>query len=204
LKWIQFNNLPPQLLRFNMRAEPLYIMRLGEIIQVTSAETYVVRLADENFGCLGQFVSISTPDATIIGVITGITHSAKEDMVGYLSQDRKIKYQPYIEDYKNSYAVIHGLGRLSCVEDGGGDCGGVRYTIDKPPHLDDAVETAPRDDIVRFHTIQGRPGAAYLHALHDRLPLPVILNMIGELERAIPASSGMLNLVRRYAGQRMV
>lgn len=165
-------------------------MRLGEIIQVTAADTYLVKLADENSGFIGQFVSISTADAAIIGIITGVTHSVREDMLGYLSQDNKIKYQPYIEDYKNSYCIIHGLGRLS------GE-GGV-YTIDKPPHIDDPVKPASSDEIVRFHTIHGKPAAAYLHDLQDRLQLPVILSMIEQLERAIPESADMLHLVRRY------
>ena len=165
-------------------------MRLGDIIQVTSAETYIVKLDDENAGFLGQFASISTADAVIIGIVAGVSHSVREDMLGYLSQDKKIKYQPYIEDYKNSYCTVHGLGVLA---DGGGT-----YTIDKPPHIDDPVEPASRDEIVRFHTVGGRPCAPYLHDLKDRLQLPVILKMIEELEDAIPASDEMLGLVRKY------
>lgn len=165
-------------------------MQLGDIIQVSSADTYIVKLADENTGFIGQFVSISTSDNRIIGVVTGVAHSVREDMLGYLSQDKKIKYQPYIEDYKNSYATIHGLGRLS--DDG------CIYMIDKPPHIDDHVEPASSDEIVRFHTIHGKPGAAYMHAIKDRLQSPVIISMIEQLEAAIPDSANILHLVRRY------
>ncbi len=77
----------------------LHLMRLGDIIHVASADTYTVKLCDENCGFFGQFISISTSDATIIGVVTGVSHSVKDDMVGYLSQDKKVKYQPYFVDY---------------------------------------------------------------------------------------------------------
>ena len=166
-------------------------MQLGDIIQVSSADRYIVKLADEGFGFIGQFVSISTSDETIIGVITDVTHSVKDDMLGYLSQDKKIKYQPYIEDYKESYAIVHGLGRLS---DGGGT-----YSIDKPPHIDDSVKPSPHDEIARFHTVHGRPAAPYLHAMRDRLQPAAILRMIEQLEDAVPDSAGMLRLVGRYA-----
>ncbi len=167
-------------------------MRLGDIIHVASADTYTVKLCDENSGFAGQFVSISTSYATIIGVVTGVSHSVKEDMVGYLSQDKKIKYQPYIEDYKNSHCTVHGLGTLS---DGGG---GAVYAIDRPPHIDDPVKPASPDEIVRFHTAGGRPCAPYLHDLKDRLQSPVILKMIDETGGAVPESGKMLDLVRKY------
>jgi len=166
-------------------------MRLGDIIHVASADTYTVRLCDENSGFAGQFVSISTSDATIIGVVTGVSHSVKEDMVGYLSQDKKIKYQPYIEDYKNSYCTVHGLGTLS-------DGGGALYAIDMAPHIDDPVKPASPDEIVRFHTAGGRPCAPYLQDLKDRLHSPVILKMIDEIGDAVPESEKMLDLVRKY------
>ena len=168
-------------------------MRLGDIIHVASADTYTVKLCDENSGFAGQFVSILTSDTTIIGVVTGVSHSVKEDMVGYLSQDKKIKYQPYIEDYKNSYCTVHGLGTLS---DGGGD--GAVYAIDRSPHIDDPVKPASPDEIVRFHTAAGRPCAPYLHDLGDRLQSPVILKMLDEIRDAVPESEKMLDLVRKY------
>ena len=168
-------------------------MRLGDIIHVASADTYTVKLCDENVGFAGQFVSISTSGTTIIGVVTGVSHSVKEDMVGYLSQGKKIKYQPYIEDYKNSYCAVHGLGTLS---DGGGD--DAVYAVDRSPHIDDPVKPAAPDEIVRFHTTGKRPCAPYLHDLKDRLQSPVILKMIDEIRDAVPESEKMLDLVRKY------
>jgi hypothetical protein len=169
-------------------------MRLGDIIHVASADTYTVKLCDEDSGFAGQFVSISTSGATIIGVVAGVSHSVKEDMVGYLSQDKKIKYQPYIEDYKNSYCTVHGLGALL---DGGGG-GGAVYAIDRSPHIDDPVKPASSDEVVRFHTAGKRPCAPYLHDLKDRLQSPVILKMIDEIRDAVPESEKMLDLVRKY------
>ncbi|PXF60756.1 MAG: hypothetical protein C4B59_07990 [Candidatus Methanogaster sp.] len=160
---------------------------------MASADTYTVKLCDENSGFAGQFVSISMSDATIIGVVTGVSHSIREDMVGYISQDKKIKYQPYIEDYKNSYCTVHGLGTLS---DGDGD--GAVYAIDRSPHIDDPVKPASHDEIVRFHTAGKRPHAPYLHDLRDRLQSPVILKMIDEIRDAVPESEKMLDLVRKY------
>ena len=165
-------------------------MRLGDIIHVASADTYTVKLCDENVGFAGQFVSISMSDATIIGVVTGVSHSVKEDMVGYLSQDKKIKYQPYIEDYKNSYCTVHGLGTLSD--------GGAVYAINRSPHIDDPVKPASPNEIMRFHTTGKRPCAPYLHDLKDRLQSPVILKMIDEIRDAVPESEKMLDLVRKY------
>ncbi len=168
-------------------------MQLGDIIHVASADTYTVKLGDENGGFAGQFVLIPTSDATIIGVVTGVSHSVKEDMVGYLSQDKKIKYQPYIEDYKNSYCTVHGLGTLS---DGG--VGGTVYAIDRSPHIDDPVKPASPDEIVRFHTVGGRLCAPYLHDLKDRLQSYVILKMLDEIRDAVPESEKMLDIIRKY------
>ncbi|KAF5414738.1 MAG: hypothetical protein C5S48_07635 [Candidatus Methanogaster sp.] len=167
-------------------------MRLGDIIHVASADTYTVKLCDENSGFAGQFVSISTSYATIIGVVTGVSHSVKGDMVGYLPQDKKIKYQPYIEDYKNSYCIVYGLGTLS----DGGD--GAVYAIDKSPHIDDPVKPASPSEIVRFHTAGKKPCAPYLHDLKDQLQSPVILKMIDEIRNVVPESEKMLGLVRKY------
>jgi len=183
---------PPHVLKFNTDTGQLHLMRLGDIIHVASADTYTVKLGDENSGFAGQFVSISTSGTTIIGVVTGVAHSVKEDMVGYLSQDKKIKYQPYIEDYKNSYCTVHGLGTLS---DGGG---GAVYAIGRSPHIDDPVNPASPDEIVRFHTAGKRPCAPYLHNLKDQLQSHVILKMIDEIRDAVPESEKLLNLIRKY------
>ena len=168
-------------------------MRLGDIIEVSSADSYIAKLADEDRGFIGQFVSIPAKESVIIGVIAGLAHSVREEMLGFLSPDKKIKYQPYIEDYKNSYAIIRGLGRLP----GKGDETD-RYMIDKPPHIDDPVEPASHDEIVRFHTVHGKPGARYLHVMQDQLDAPVIMSMTKQIEAAIPESGDMLRLVRRY------
>ena len=168
-------------------------MRLGNIIEVSSADRYIAKLADEESGFIGRFVSMPAKESAIIGVITGLTHSVREELLGFLAPDEKVKYQPYIEDYKNSYAIIRGLGRLP---DSGDRAG--RYTIDKPPRIDDPVEPASRDEIVRFHTVQGKPGAPYLHAMRDVLDAPVIMSMTEQIEAAIPESGDMLHLVRRY------
>ena len=183
----------PHVLKFNTDICQLKLMRLGDIIHVASAETYTVKLGDENGGFAGQFVLISTSCETIIGVVTGVSHSVKEDMVGYLSQDKKIKYQPYIEDYKNSYCTVHGLGTLP---DDGVD--GAVYAIDKSPHIDDPVKPASPGEIMQFHTAGGRPCAPYLHDLKDRLQSQVILKMIDEIRDAVPESEKMLDLVRKY------
>ena len=169
------------------------IMRLGDIIEVLSADRYTVKLTGGEGGFIGRFVSVSAEDGVIIGVIIGLTHSVREEVLGFLAPDEKVKYQPYIEDYKKSYAIIRGLGRLS---DGGGRAGS--YVIDKPPRIDDPVEPASHDEIVRFHTVHGKPGAPYLRAMRDVLDAPVILSMTGQIEAAIPESGNMLHLVRRY------
>jgi hypothetical protein len=152
-------------------------MRLGDIIEVSSADRYIAKLTDEDSGFIGRFVSMPAKESAIIGVITGLTHSVREEMLGFLAPDEKVKYQPYIEDYKNSYAIIRGLGRLPD---------------------DDPVEPASRDEIVRFHTVHGKPGAPYLHATRDVLDAPVIVSMTEQIEAAIPESGDMLHLVRRY------
>ncbi len=168
-------------------------MRLGDIIEVSSVDRYTVKLTDDEGGFIGRFVSMPAKESAIIGVITGLTHSVREELLGFLAPDEKVKYQPYIEDYKNSYAIIRGLGRLP---DGGDRAG--RYTLDKPPRIDDPVEPASRDEIVRFHTVHGKPCAPYLHAIRDMLDVPVILSMTEQIEAVIPESGNMLHLVRRY------
>ena len=116
-------------------------MRLGDIIEVSSVDRYTVKLTDDEGGFIGRFVSMPAKESAIIGVITGLTHSVREEMLGFLAPDEKVKYQPYIEDYKNSYAIIRGLGRLP---DGGDRAG--RYTLDKPPRIDDPLPPSQNVD----------------------------------------------------------
>jgi len=165
-------------------------MVLGDIIRVEDANTYIVKIPpDSQKERIGRFVKIKKNDRIIVGVIKNITHSVREDLIPYIEPNMQPKYAPFNEDFRNSYYVVHGLGVIS---------NGVKYDIDSPPDVRDAVEILNPAELKEFHTSSGKPSVAYFHSNRDALDKNVLMRMVEQVEAQLPECSAMLKLVRKY------
>ncbi len=165
-------------------------MILGDIIKVEDANTYVVKIPpDSRKERIGRFVKIKKGSEIMVGVIKGITHSIREDLIPYIDPEMQPKYAPFNEDFRNSCYIIHGLGVMRD--------GIVKYGIDTAPDIRDAVEILSSDEIRDFHTINGKPSIAYFHTNRD-LDKEVLLSIAEQVEACCPECSAMLGLVRKH------
>lgn len=166
-------------------------MSLGDIIKVDDANTYLAKIPPESKKeRIGRFVKIRKEDLIIVGVIKNITHTIREDLIPYIEPQMQPKYAPFNEDFRNSYYLIHGLGKIQN--------GIVKYDIDSPPDIRDVVEILDPSEIRAFHTLNGKPCMAYLHSNMESLPKNVLLGMADQVETDYPECKAMLNLVRKY------
>jgi hypothetical protein len=166
-------------------------MTLGDIIKVEDANTYLAKIPpDAKKERIGTFIKIRKDEGIIVGVIKNITHTIREDLIPYIEPQMQPKYAPFNEDFRNSYYLIHGLGKIQN--------GIVKYDIDSPPDVRDVVETLDHDEIRAFHTLNGKPGMAYLHSNMASLPENVLLGMADQVETDYPECKEMLKPVRKY------
>ncbi len=166
-------------------------MILGDIIRVEDVNTYIVKIPpDARKERIGRFVKIKKDDGIIVGVIKNITHSIREDLIPYIEPDMQPKYAPFNEDFRSSYYVIFGLGRIQN--------GIVRYDIDSPPDVRDNIEILSPNELKEFHTINGRPSLAYFNSNRYALPKNVLLGMVDQVETQYPDCRAMFKLIRKY------
>lgn len=165
-------------------------MVIGDIIRVEDARTYVAKISpDVKKERIGSYIRIKKDDGLIIGVIKNITNSIREDLIPYISPELQPKYAPFNEDFRNSYYVLYGLGRIS---------GGIiKYDIDSPPDVRDNVEILSYEELRSFHTLDGKPCIAYFN-MNRELPVNVLFSMLDQVEAAYPECVPMLKLVRKY------
>lgn len=168
-------------------------MILGDVIRVEDANTYAVKIPpDSRKERIGKFVKIKKGSEIMVGVIKSITHSIKEELIPYIDPKMQPKYAPFNEDFRNSYYIIHGLGVMKD--------GVVKYGIDSPPEIRDAVEILSPDEIREFHTINGKPSIAYFNA-NEELDKKILLSIAEQVEVCCPECSAMLRLVRKHLGR---
>lgn len=164
---------------------------LGDIIRIEDANTYVVKIPpDAQKERTGRFVKIKKHDGIIVGVIKNIRHSIREDLIPYIEPDMQPKYAPFNEDFSNSYYIVHGLGIIRN--------GTVKYDVDTPPDVKNCIEILSPDELRAFHTINGKPSMAYLHANRELLDKKVILDIAEQVEAQYPECGAMLKLVKKY------
>ena len=163
---------------------------IANIIRVDDATTYVAKISpDVNKQSIGKLVKIRKEKSIIVGVIKNIVHSVKEELIPYIEPEMQPKYAPFHEDFRNSYYVIHGLGRIIDTE--------VRHDINSPPDIGDWVEVLTPDEIKRFHTINNKPSIAYFHANRE-LGKNILMSIAKQVEEQYPECRDMLKLVRKY------
>ncbi len=165
-------------------------MMIGNIIRVDDAVTYIAKIPpDAHKERVGRLVKITKKDEIIVGVIRNIVHSVKEELIPYIEPEMQPKYAPFNEDFRNSYYIIHGLGRIIDKE--------VRYDIDSPPDIGDKVDVLTPDEIKKFHTINNKPSIAYFHT-NKELGRNILMSITNQVEEQYPECKSMLKLVRKY------
>lgn len=171
-------------------------MVIGDIIRVENAQTYVAKIPpDVRKERIGTFIKIKKDDGLVIGVISNISNSIREDLIPYIDPAMQPKYAPFNEDFRNSYYFIHGLGTVHN--------GIVKYEINSPPDLGDNVELPDPGELKLFHTRDGKPSIAYFHANSDKLSRNVLISMTEHVEEQFPECKAMLKLVRKHIGSKL-
>ena len=95
-------------------------MKIGSIVQVRTFSEYVVKTpVDLNDGYLaasgippGTYVSVAAREGKVVGIVTNVLHSVKEDYLPYLPEGKQEVFLPYATDYRSSYLIITGLGNI--------------------------------------------------------------------------------------------
>jgi len=167
-------------------------MILGDIIRVEGNDTYIVKIPADGsiMEPLGKFVKINRKGDPVIGVIKGVIHGIREELLPYVAPEKQPKYLPYDEDFRESYYIIHGLGVLNAK--------GPVFRVDVAPRVKDPAEPLGRDEVRSFHYSNGKPSIAYFSKLKNVLGVNVLLSMIWQIEECLPESRGMLRLVRKH------
>jgi len=166
-------------------------MVIGDIIRVEDANTYLVKIPpDAQKERIGRMVKIENADEVIVGVIKNITHAIREELIPYIEPDKQPKYAPFNEDFRNSFYVVHGLGRIKN--------GIVSYDIDSPPDIRDKIELLSPEELREFHTRNGKPSVAYFHANKDALDKKILLCIADQVGAQMPECSAMLRLVKKH------
>ncbi len=166
-------------------------MVIGDIIRVEDANTYLVKIPpDAQKERIGRMVKIEKADEIIVGVIKNITHIIREELIPYIEPDKQPKYAPFNEDFRKSFYVVHGLGRIKN--------GIVSYDIDSPPDIRDKIELLSPEELREFHTRNGKPSVAYFHANKDALDKKILLCIADQVGAQMPECSAMLRLVKKH------
>ena len=161
-------------------------MKVGSIVQVKSFSEYTVKVpAEENDGYVpaskvpaGTFVSIRTAQGSVVGIVTGVQHEIREDVLPFLSEEKQEVFAPYMNDYRSSYLVIYGIGNMQ----------GTRpvQSLAFAPVVNDVVELMSREDIRAFHTPGGRPSFSYYRKLSSALDPDTLCCAIDRVSEAVP------------------
>jgi hypothetical protein len=156
---------------------------LGDIIAVEGINEYLVKVpaeaADGGGGCLdyglGCFVKVESGGRTVVGVISGVVRTIREELLPYLSPDKQPKYLPYSEDFRDNYYKVFALGELP----GEGE---PVYRLARAPSVRDVVMLMDEEEVSRFHTLDGKLSASYLNRCRDRLPPEALLGILDQGE----------------------
>lgn len=173
-------------------------MKVGSIVQVRSFSEYVAKVPpEENDGYVaaakvpaGTYVSIKTVQGSVIGIVTGIQHEIKEDVLPFLSEEKQEVFAPYVNDYRSSYLAIHGIGNLQGSN--------VLQSLAFAPVINDVVELMDNEGIRAFHTPGGRPSFSYYRKLSSALDAEILCCAIDHVALAVPECKPMLAALKKH------
>ena len=173
-------------------------MKVGAIVQVKSFCEYVVKVpleADDGYVPVsripaGAYVSIRSNDGYVVGIVTDVRHSIKEDYLPFLSQEKQDIFMPYASDYRSSYLVIRGIGNEHE--------GTVAQSLTFAPEVNDPVQTMEKDDIKNFHMQDGRPNFSYYKKISMSVDAAAICGAIDMLAESMPECKQMLKALKKH------
>ncbi|HTX43956.1 MAG TPA: hypothetical protein VMC61_04445 [Methanocella sp.] len=173
-------------------------MKVGSIVQVRSFSDYTAKVPlEENDGYVpagkvptGTYVSIRTAQGTVVGIVTGVQHEIKEDVLPFLSEEKREVFTPYVNDYRSSYLAIYGIGNLYD--------GKVLQGLTFAPLVNDVVELMDNESIRAFHTPGGRPSFSYYRKLSSALDAETLCCAMDHVARAVPECKPMLSALKKH------
>lgn len=178
-------------------------MKIGSVVQVRSFAEYVVRVpVDEDSGYvpasslgIGSYVSIRSSQGSVVGVISDILHSVKEDLLPYLPQEKQEVFVPYLADFRSSYVVVAGIG---CMADGRSS-----HSITFTPAVNDVAELMEPANVKAFHLAgDGKMSFGYYKKLTQFTNPAVATSAIDRVSEAMPECSGMLKALKKFSENR--
>lgn len=177
----------------------MVIYLIGDVVEVRDVDEYIVKIPQDNGTDvrLGQFVKINAANGVIMGVVSHMSSTAREELMPYISKEQRSRYVPYLDEYAMNYVVMHALGTM---QDEGAIDGDNRilYGVDMVPAIGIEVELANSDDVLRFHTVNGKHTFSYLNLQKSKLDSRVVVNMISQLEAVMPENVHMLTSLKHY------
>lgn len=174
-------------------------MKVGTVVQVKSFSDYIVRApVDPDNGYImasavpvGAYVSIKSAEGMVVGVVSDVLHSVKEEYLPYLPREKQDIFLPYMNDMRNSYIVVHGIGHIS----NGRPAQSLAFT----PVINDVVEVLGPAEIRMFHKSgNGKASFAYYRSLANVLDPAVVSGAIDCASGAMPECVPMLKALKKF------
>lgn len=178
-------------------------MKIGSIVQVRTFSQYVVKTpVDLNDGYLaasaippGTYVSVSARDGKVVGIVTNVLHSVKEEYLPYLPEGKQEVFLPYATDYRSSYLIITGIGNL--VD------GKPSHELAFTPDINDLAVRMEPDDIKSFHMHDGKASFAYYRRLQQSVEPAIVASAIDCVTKAMPECSPMLKALKKLTEKKL-
>lgn len=173
-------------------------MKVGSIVQVKSFCEYIVKVpleADDGYVPVsripaGTYVMVRSKDGYVVGIVTDVRHSIKEDYLPFLTQEKQDIFMPYASDYRSSYLVIEGIGNEHD--------GKVAQNLTFAPEVNDPVRTMEKDDIRMFHMHDGKPSFSYYKKISMSVDAAAICGAIDMLSESMPECRQMLKALKKH------
>jgi hypothetical protein len=178
-------------------------MKVGTIVQVRAFSEYVVKTpVDRNDGYVavssvppGTYIQIHAGEGKVVGIVTNVLHSVKEEYLPYLPEGKQEVFLPYATDYRSSYLIITGLGNL--VD------GKPIHELAFTPGINDLAEIMEREDIKAFHLRDGKASFAYYRRLQQSVDPAIIASAIDCATKAMPECSPMLKALKKLTEKKL-
>ena len=173
-------------------------MKVGSIVEVKSFCDYKVKVPqDSEDGYIpisripaGTFVSITSEEGSVIGIVRDVSHNVKEEYLPFLSQEKQDVFLPYAADFRNSYLDVIGIGNLRDDKP--------NQSLEFAPRVNDPVEVMEKEAVRNFHMHNGKPCFYYYKKIAATANAETVCGAINELSRNMPECEHMLKALRKY------
>lgn len=173
-------------------------MKIGSVIQVKSFHDYYAKAPlDAEDGYMmasevpaGTFVCIESAKGLVVGIVTGVLHSVREDLLPYVEGEKREVFFPYMADMRSSYLIIKGIGSM------GGNV--ALQDVSFAPCINDVVRIMERDEVRAFH----KQGFTYYRSIQKSIEPVALSKAIDMLMTSMPEAAPMLKALKRYTENR--